>query len=307
MASKINPNFIDGSYPVAGQDNNSQGFRDNFTNIKVNFQYAEDEINDLETNVLVKAALAGTTVNNNMNNNTIYAINLNDVSTTRIALPNTSGLISVNYASGQYQTVAPSAGSCNITVTNWPAAGFYGGIRIAITLGAGDLANTVTFNAGALLLGTTGLQGYESISAAAGFITFAAAGVYVFDLSTSDGGATVTITDQSRPLNGNIIGNITGITFGTIQSLSGPGAVNVTMAVTELTTTDVAEALTLANGTAGQFKYIVHTVDGGSAVLTPTTAIGFSTITFTDVGDSVTLVYTATGWACVGVKGATFT
>ena len=48
MASNINPNNIDGSYPVAGQDNNSQGFRDNFTNIKVNFQYAEEEINDLD-------------------------------------------------------------------------------------------------------------------------------------------------------------------------------------------------------------------------------------------------------------------
>ena len=62
MASNINPNNIDGSYPVAGQDNNSQGFRDNFTNIKVNFQYAEEEINDLETNVLLKAALTGTTL-----------------------------------------------------------------------------------------------------------------------------------------------------------------------------------------------------------------------------------------------------
>ena len=40
MTSQINPNNIDGSYPVAGQDNNSQGFRDNFTNLKVNFQDA---------------------------------------------------------------------------------------------------------------------------------------------------------------------------------------------------------------------------------------------------------------------------
>ena len=34
MASSINPNNIDTTYPVAGQDNDSQGFRDNFTNIK---------------------------------------------------------------------------------------------------------------------------------------------------------------------------------------------------------------------------------------------------------------------------------
>ena len=57
MASQINPNDIDGAYPVAGQDNNSQGFRDNFTNTKTNFQYAADEITDLQNNVLLKSAL----------------------------------------------------------------------------------------------------------------------------------------------------------------------------------------------------------------------------------------------------------
>ena len=38
MTSAINPNNIDSAYPVAGQDNDSQGFRDNFTNIKTNFE-----------------------------------------------------------------------------------------------------------------------------------------------------------------------------------------------------------------------------------------------------------------------------
>jgi hypothetical protein len=75
--------------------------------------------------------------------------------------------------------------------------------------------------------------------------------------------------------------------------------------LTQLTTTGASQALTLANGTAGQIKIIVHTVDGGSAVLTPTTKIGFSTVTFTNVGDSVALIYTATGWAIFGTRGAT--
>jgi len=91
---------------------------------------------------------------------------------------------------------------------------------------------------------------------------------------------------------------------GGVQALSGAGAVDVTNMVTSLTTTGSAQALTLANGTAGQLKTIVHTVDGGSAVLTPTTKIGFSTITFTGVGESATLVYTAAGWAIVALNGA---
>ena len=88
------------------------------------------------------------------------------------------------------------------------------------------------------------------------------------------------------------------------QSLSGAGAVDVTNAFTQLTTTGSAQALTLANGTVGEIKIISHAVDGGSAVLTPTTKIGFSTITFTNVGDSCMLVYTSAGWDIVALNGA---
>jgi hypothetical protein len=105
-------------------------------------------------------------------------------------------------------------------------------------------------------------------------------------------------------VTGDVTGNVTGVTTGSVQALSGAGAVNVTTAVTSLTTTGSAQALTLANGAVGQFKTIVHTVDGGSAVLTPTTKIGFTTITFTGVGESATLVYTAAGWVIVALNGA---
>lgn len=96
----------------------------------------------------------------------------------------------------------------------------------------------------------------------------------------------------------------TGIVLGN-QNLSGAGAVDITNALTSLTTTGASQALTLADGTVGEMKVIVHTVDGGSAILTPTTKIGFSTITFTAVGDSATLIYTATGWAIIGSRGVT--
>jgi hypothetical protein len=44
MASNINPNNIDITYPIAGQDNDTQGFRTNFTNIRNNFNVASSEI-----------------------------------------------------------------------------------------------------------------------------------------------------------------------------------------------------------------------------------------------------------------------
>ena len=105
-------------------------------------------------------------------------------------------------------------------------------------------------------------------------------------------------------ITGNVTGNLTGDVFATNQALSGAGAVNVTDMLTSLTTTGAAQALTLANGSLGQVKIIVHTVDGGSAVLTPTTKIGFSTITFTGVGESASLIYTAAGWAITALNGA---
>jgi hypothetical protein len=122
--------------------------------------------------------------------------------------------------------------------------------------------------------------------------------------STTFSGPVTSTNGFIGAVTGNITGNVTGDIFATNQALSGAGAVNVTDMLTSLTTTGAAQALTLANGTTGQIKIISHVVDGGSAVLTPTTKIGFTTITFTNVGDSATLVYTAAGWAIIGISGA---
>lgn len=114
---------------------------------------------------------------------------------------------------------------------------------------------------------------------------------------------------QSITVNSTTGAVTTNASFGTdvilsTQSLSGAGAVDITNAYTNLTTTGAAQALTLANGTLGEIKIITHAVDGGSAVLTPTTKIGFTTITFTAVGESAMLVYTSAGWAIVALNGA---
>jgi hypothetical protein len=114
---------------------------------------------------------------------------------------------------------------------------------------------------------------------------------------------------QSVTVNSTTGAITTNASFGTdvvlsTQSLSGAGAVDITNAFTALTTTGAAQALTLADGAVGEIKIIAHVVDGGSAVLTPTTKIGFTTITFTNVGETATLIYTAAGWAIVALNGA---
>ena len=96
-----------------------------------------------------------------------------------------------------------------------------------------------------------------------------------------------------------------GAMFGTVQALSGAGAVDTTSLITQVTTTS-ADALTLANGTNGQLKIITMVADGGDGTLTPNTFANGSTITFNDVGDSAILVFNTTGgWAVVGSTGVT--
>jgi hypothetical protein len=51
MASNINTSSINANYPIAGQDNDTQGFRDNYSSIKYNFNTAATEITALQSNV----------------------------------------------------------------------------------------------------------------------------------------------------------------------------------------------------------------------------------------------------------------
>ena len=297
MASNINPNNIDGSYPVAGQDNNSQGFRDNFTNTKVNFQYAKEEINDLENQAVLKAALSGSTLDNNMNNNTIYAVNLNDVSTTKIAATATSGTVTLNYASGQYQTVTPSTGSITLAFTNFPESGYFGRLRVAIVVS--NTTFTVTLPA-AVTLGTTGVQGLSG-----GVITFNSTGTFEFDFSTYDNGVTITINDVTRA--NNVLTNPLFLTVG--EDLAASTAASLTK-TTSYFTTSAAEATTLAAGSDGQIKVFAMVADGGDMVITVSNAgwksSGTGTITFDTIGDACTLMYTSSKWFCIGNNGVTF-
>ncbi len=71
MTSAINTNGINVNYPVPGINNSSQGFRDNFTAIRTDLNTAATEITDLQNNVVLKQALTGTTLNNDMANTLI--------------------------------------------------------------------------------------------------------------------------------------------------------------------------------------------------------------------------------------------
>lgn len=296
MASLINPNNIDGSYPVAGQDNNSQGFRDNFTNIKVNFQYAEDEINDLQDNVVLKSALSGGSVDNDMSGGTIYNVNLNDVSTSRTVLSTGSGTVTINFAASGYQTIS-TTGSVTLAFTNFPAAGYYGEVIVAISVTS--TAHTVTLP-GSVTQGTTGIQGLSS-----GTITFSAIGTYVFSFASSDGGATVAINDLVR-------GRATlqnPLFLASSENLVSGSAASLSKTMSYFTTAGASVA-TLAAGTDGQIKTFAMVAYGGDMVITVSNAgwktSGTGTVTFGAIGQGCTLMYSNSKWYAIGANGCTF-
>ena len=94
-----------------------------------------------------------------------------------------------------------------------------------------------------------------------------------------------------------------GITAG-IQTISGPGAINLTTLYTELTTTG-ADAFSLANGAAGQIKIITLLVEGGNATITPTTFSNGTSITMDAANDSVTMIYGTNGWQIIAAQAIT--
>ena len=114
----------------------------------------------------------------------------------------------------------------------------------------------------------------------------------------------LTLFDTALELDGNArTVKIAGGIVGSVQTISGPGAINVTSLHTEITTTG-ADAYTLANGVVGQIKIISMVVDGGDATVTPTTLANGTTITFDAVHDNVTLMYGANGWLPIAVQNA---
>ena len=270
MASNINPNNIDGAYPVAGQDNNSQGFRDNFTNIKVNFQDAANEITDLQNKALLKAALSGGTLDNNMNNNLIYAANLQDFSATAVPLSASTGTINLNYATGHYQTISTS-GSVSLTFSNFPSAGYFGVLRLAINIT--DVGHTLTLPA-AVSRGLSGIQGISPGTAGvSNTITFGATGYYQFQFTSSDGGTTITLFDLNRALTN--FSSFSATSFSATGNVTGG---NITTAGTANLTTIVGSTASLTgnvtggNVSTGGLISATGNITGGNviATLTPT-------------------------------------
>ena len=213
MTSSINYTNIDATFPVAGQDNSSQGFRDNFQNIKTNFQYAATEISALQAN----AVIAGQ--DNNLNGSLIAnaaVSGLREVNYDHGTV--TSGTLTYNWYNGSYQLVNLGA-SLTVTFDNFSSVTDK---TISIRLGVvvPNTAYTVTWPASVS-------QNISTLDSQSGQVTrFANTGYYIFELTTSDGGVTWSIAEATRNRN-EFQGNVN---FTTVVSNTTVAGVTITVA-----------------------------------------------------------------------------
>ena len=191
MTSSINYSAINTSYPVAGQDNNSQGFRDNFTAISAGLATAKAEITALQQNAVVTQDLAtsSTTVVNNLLGSTISNGLYSQLNPVVYNIGNiTSAGTLINIDNGPVQQVRLTA-SATITFQNWGASGSYSAVRLILS---GDQASTrtatlATVNSGIMRTATGWSGGTSPITVVLGTTNL----FEVIEAWTVDGGAHV--------------------------------------------------------------------------------------------------------------------
>ena len=245
--SSINPNNIDGTYPIAGQDNDSQGFRDNFTNIKNNFTFAYDELTDLQSKAVLKSALNGSTLNNTM---TYTSLNTSgNLLATGLSVFGNATLGLAGVVSGQFHTVVG-----NITQTSSGGAVYInttGNVSTAI-LTAGQISTTGNVLA-------TGLTVFGNVVHAGGTRDTG----YQFSAPTANV-AVSALPGKSRLLltpTGAIISfgaNVTlpgGNVDGTTYSISSNVATTLSVQASNGTSVDPYGNVQLVAGTAATYLY----------------------------------------------------
>ena len=200
--STINTNGLNVNYPVPGENNSSQGFRNNFTNIKTNLDTAGNEITDLQNNVVLKSALANSTINNDMANTLISNASTLGFRATTYNLGNAlSGTVIVNCTLGdvQYGNVA---GNIVLQFGNWAPTGTQSKLQLQLGRANADVNYTISLPSEAIVDDNHGWVLLENYSYPnnVSTLTFPHDVTQVnFTLTSNDCGNTIFVEPTNRP------------------------------------------------------------------------------------------------------------
>ncbi len=199
--SQINTNGINVNYPVPGQNNSSQGFRDNFGQIRTNLNTAGTEITDLQTKVVLKAALDNSVLNNDMANAQISNCSTRGFRGTTFNLGNALAgtvLVDVNKADVHYGTVT---GNVTLQFGSWAPTNTESSVTLRLAVANADAvislpSQVVSSNNN---FGTTLLENYTMIGNTATITAPANTEVIEFTFTSLDCGNTINVTPTNRP------------------------------------------------------------------------------------------------------------
>ena len=146
MTSNINYLSINENFPVAGEDNDTQTFRDNFDTIKTSLRSAQEEITNIQTNTAGLELVAtesgsdfgGREISNAILRNTLIKGYGGGV------IPGDVATLTIDYENGGYQKFQ-FAGNINIDFQNFPDTAAVGGVgKVTLELTADNIARTLT-------------------------------------------------------------------------------------------------------------------------------------------------------------------
>jgi len=322
--SNIYTDNINGNYPIAGQDNNSQGFRDNFTSIKNNLIIAKNEIAEIQSKAVLKSALDnGNSIDNDFNYTLVKDMQTQSFAERIVALGTLTGTVSIDFSAGHVQTLTTN-GSVTLSFTNIPTtSGFnlLGRIKVIVTVANTD--HTVKLPSSVFVTGVSTTHIAAGIGGDVGFnvITFPTGNntSYALDFSiiNKSPAADIYLDNISVPENkftSVLAEGILKVDAAEIVSAAGAASVSNKHA-TLLSTSENNMAVSLAAGTEGQIKVLALTdLGSGNSVKVSVANAGWATndqpngkITLNGKGQAVTLQYLNLKWYCIGNNGATFT
>jgi len=196
MTSQVNPNNVDGTYPVAGQDNDSQGFRDNFTNIRNNLTFAKAELEDLQNKAVLKSALTNTTLSNDLAGNAIVNGALTSWRETYNNVGSVSGTTTINFANGNHQKI--TLGGATTLAFTFPSNSSGQQAKIALWVNVSNATYTLELPAAVSLGDKDTIAGISGSVITFNADELANSNDYLFEFSTVDAGTTIQIRDLTR-------------------------------------------------------------------------------------------------------------
>jgi hypothetical protein len=291
MTSQINYAAITTSYPVAGQDNDSQGFRDNFLAISSGLATAKTEISALQTNAVLVADLsAGTAVVNNLLGSTLNNGLYNQFYGVYFDTGTVAASTNIDLSNGALQKVR-LAGNATLTFTNWPSTNKFASVRVIFFSDQQGVRYPILSTANS---GTIQFDASFPLNPITSTPGFALGGESV---------SSIAVVDPGSGFTSNTTVNITG---GTPLSV---GSVSATAAASYLVRTAVVSGTGTSPGTGYAVGDTLTLLQNTSVVLTVATITGgggtgpIGTLTVTTAGSFNSRIGTTSGLRLQSLTG----